>query len=57
MVLYQLSLLWAQMQLKGESIYFGSWFQGFGYARRERQGGRTLGQLASPAAASHGVQR
>lgn len=54
---YQLSLLRAQMQLKEESIYFGSWFQGFGFARRERQGGKTLGQLASPTASSHGVER
>lgn len=54
---YQLSLLRAQMQLKEESIYFGSWFQGFGFAWRERQGGKTLGQLASPTASSHGVER
>lgn len=54
---YQLSLLRAQMQLKGESISFDSWFQGFGYARRERQGVKALGQLASPTAPSRGVER
>lgn len=54
MVPYQLSLPRAQTQLKGERTYFGFWFREFGCARRERYGGRTLGQLVSPTASSHG---